>query len=99
MEKLSLQELAVALSSLPQWNLQPGETSISRNFEFADFSQAFAFMTQLAMAAEKTNHHPEWSNVYNRVSITWTTHDAAGLTHNDIAMATLCDHVFEAYRK
>jgi 4a-hydroxytetrahydrobiopterin dehydratase len=56
-------------------------------------------MTQLALAAEKRDHHPEWSNVYNRVNITWTTHDAAGLTQLDIAMAKLCDSLFERYQQ
>ena len=63
----------------------------------ADFMHAFAFMTQIAIAAEKHNHHPEWSNVYNKVCITWTTHDVQGLSANDIAMARLCDQAFAGY--
>jgi 4a-hydroxytetrahydrobiopterin dehydratase len=70
----------------------------SREFLLADFMQAFAFMTQIAIAAEKRNHHPEWSNVYNRVCITWTTHDVLGLSTNDIAMAGLCDQAFAGYQ-
>jgi 4a-hydroxytetrahydrobiopterin dehydratase len=59
--------------------------------------QAFAFMTQVAIAAEKHNHHPEWSNVYNRVSITWTTHDVRGLSTNDSFMARLCEQAYAGY--
>ena len=66
---------------------------------FADFAEAFAFMTQVALIAEKRNHHPEWSNVYNKVEITWTTHDAGGLTDRDIELARACDAAFERHAR
>jgi len=65
--------------------------AISRDFKFKDFSEAFAFMTRVALLAQAANHHPEWSNVYNKVSITLTTHDAGGVTANDIALAEAID--------
>jgi 4a-hydroxytetrahydrobiopterin dehydratase len=80
-----------ALSGLPEWNLRDDGLAIARQFKFADFSQAFAFMTRVALIAEKRDHHPEWSNVYNRVEITFTTHDAGGLSQRDIDMAAAID--------
>jgi 4a-hydroxytetrahydrobiopterin dehydratase len=80
-----------ALSSLPAWTETPGRDAITRTFRFADFQAAFAFMTRCALAAEKANHHPEWTNVYNRVDVTLTTHDAGGLTERDIALARVMD--------
>ena len=65
--------------------------AISRQFKFKDFSEAFAFMTRVALLAQSADHHPEWSNVYNKVSITLTTHDAGGLSDKDIALATAID--------
>ncbi|OGB24381.1 MAG: 4a-hydroxytetrahydrobiopterin dehydratase [Burkholderiales bacterium RIFCSPLOWO2_02_FULL_57_36] len=97
MQKLNSTQVAEMLFTLPGWSHDAQRESISRTYVFADFMQAFAFMTQIAMAAEKHNHHPEWSNVYNRVSITWTTHDVNGLSGNDIAMAQLCDRACAAY--
>ena len=80
-----------ALSDLPEWQLRDDKLAIVRRFKFADFSQAFAFMTRVALLAEKRDHHPEWSNVYNRVEITFTTHDAGGLSQRDIDMAAAID--------
>ncbi len=97
MHKLNVEEAAARLQSLPLWTLDAQGGAIARQFVLADFMQAFAFMTQIAIAAERINHHPEWSNVYNRVSITWTTHDVQGLSDNDIAMAQLCDQAFAGY--
>jgi len=97
MQKLNAQESSTQLQRLPLWALDPVAGAISREYVLADFMQAFAFMTQIAIAAEKHNHHPEWRNVYNRVHITWTTHDANGLTQNDIAMAAVCDQAFAGY--
>lgn len=77
----------LALASLPGWILSSDGSAISRNFRFHDFNAAFAFMTRIAMAAEKLNHHPEWSNVYNKVDITLTTHSTKGLTELDMRMA------------
>ena len=97
MRKLDSDEIGLALRALPQWTHDAQMGAITRNFLLVDFMQAFAFMTQIAIAAEKHNHHPEWSNVYNRVSITWTTHDVDGLSSNDIDMAQRCDQAFEGY--
>jgi len=97
MQKLNAAQAAEQLQALPLWTLDTQAGAIAREFVLADFMQAFAFMTQIAMAAEKHNHHPEWSNVYNRVRITWTTHDVKGLSTNDIAMACLCDQAFAGY--
>ena len=69
----------------------PGRDAIQKNFKFADFNQTWGFMTRVALLAEKDNHHPEWSNVYNRVEITLTTHDAGGLSQRDVKMATTMD--------
>lgn len=82
-----------ALSRLPAWTYDAQARAIRRDFKFANFSQAFAFMTRVALAAEKAGHHPEWSNVYNRVSIALTTHDAGGLTENDTALAEKIDRI------
>lgn len=80
------------LAGLPLWQYSAERGGmISRKFVFADFVEAFGFMTEVAMLAEKHNHHPEWSNVYNRVSVTLTTHDVNGLSTNDIELARLMD--------
>ncbi len=91
--KLSMKEREAALVGLPEWEWDIKRDAISRSFRFKDFSEAFAFMTRVAMAAEKADHHPEWSNVWNRVDITLTTHDAAGLTTRDIALAKNIDNM------
>ena len=79
------------LAAHPQWTLAPDREAIVREFRFADFSAAFAFMTRVAMIAEVMDHHPEWSNVYNRVTIHLTTHDANGLSERDARMARAVD--------
>ena len=90
--KLDEAPLRAELASLPEWAHRTERGGlITREFRFADFNQAFAFMTQVALEAEKRNHHPEWFNVYNRVSVVMTTHDAQGLTLKDIAMARFMD--------
>jgi len=83
--------LADKLAAVPGWTLDANQLSISREFVFADFVQAFAFMSAVALQAEKRNHHPEWFNVYHKVRIVWTTHDAGGLTQNDFDMALCCN--------
>ena len=80
-----------ALASLPGWQFDATRGAIRRSFRFADFGQAFSFMTALALHAERHDHHPEWFNVYNRVDITLTTHDAGGLTALDLAFARQAD--------
>jgi 4a-hydroxytetrahydrobiopterin dehydratase len=98
MEKLDLQAITEQLKALPQWRFDAERGGlITREFLFADFVQAFSFMTQLALVAEKANHHPEWSNVYNRVAITLTTHDVSGLSMNDIALAQSADRAFAQF--
>jgi 4a-hydroxytetrahydrobiopterin dehydratase len=82
-----------ALGRLPEWRYDPEATAIRRSFAFADFSEAFAFMTRVALAAEKLDHHPDWSNVWNRVEIALTTHDAGGLTRRDLALARTIDRL------
>lgn len=89
--KLNESERALALADLPHWTVRGDPEGIARHMTFADFGAAFAFMTRVAMLAEKADHHPEWSNVYNRVDIFLTTHDAGGLTRRDIDLAHAID--------
>ena len=84
-------ERDAALTGLPGWSYDAEARAIRRSFRFRDFSEAFAFMTRVALAAEKADHHPDWSNVWNRVEIALTTHDAGGVTRRDIALATAID--------
>ena len=90
-EQLSEEERADALDDLDEWDYDEARDAITRSFTFDDFSQAFAFMTQVALLAEKADHHPEWTNVWNRVDILLTTHDAAGLSARDVEMAGAID--------
>lgn len=85
--RLSQAEIAALLDECPGWALRADGTAIERQFIFADFNAAFGFMTRVALYADKADHHPEWSNVYNRVTVTLTTHDAGGLSARDEAMA------------
>ncbi len=80
-----------ALTSVPEWSLVEGRDAIMRKLVFANFNEAFGFMTRVAMQAEKLDHHPEWSNVYKNVEITLTTHDAGGLTELDFKLARFID--------
>jgi len=89
--RLTDAERDAALAALPDWTLRGDGLAIARDFKFADFSAAFAFMTRVALHAEKVDHHPEWSNVYNRVQVTLTTHDAGGLSQRDVKMAAAID--------
>jgi 4a-hydroxytetrahydrobiopterin dehydratase len=91
MEKLDETARAALKQTLPAWSLAKDRDAIHRDFKFADFSAAWAFMSRVALLAEKHDHHPEWSNVYNKVSITLTTHDAHGLSNRDLAMAAAID--------
>ena len=86
-QKLTEAELSAALSVLCGWTLARDGAAIRRDFTFADFVTAFGFMSRVALLAEKADHHPEWSNVYNRVTIELTTHDADGLSTRDIDLA------------
>jgi 4a-hydroxytetrahydrobiopterin dehydratase len=94
-EQLSPEERATALDRLGEWDVDDARDGITRQFIFKDFSEAFAFMTRVALLAEVQDHHPEWSNVWNRVDILLTTHDAGGLSQRDIKMATAIDALME----
>jgi 4a-hydroxytetrahydrobiopterin dehydratase len=91
MPKLTPKARAAALKKLRHWKSVKGRDAIARSFAFADFSRAFAFMTRAALLAEKMDHHPEWFNVYNKVDVMLSTHDAGGVTQKDIAMAAAMD--------
>jgi 4a-hydroxytetrahydrobiopterin dehydratase len=82
---LGQDELARALAELPGWTLAGGK--LHREYRFADFNAAFGFMTRVALEAERMNHHPEWSNVWNRVVVELVTHDSGGVTASDLALA------------
>jgi 4a-hydroxytetrahydrobiopterin dehydratase len=84
-QKLSPAELETALRALDGWALVGGK--LHREFRFADFNAAFGFMTRVALEAEKRDHHPEWSNVWNRVVVDLATHDSGGITEKDVALA------------
>jgi 4a-hydroxytetrahydrobiopterin dehydratase len=88
-DKLSSHEIEQKLADLSDWSVDNGK--LKRVFKFADFVQAFGFMTSAAMEAEKMNHHPEWSNVYNKVTVNLVTHDAKGLTELDFKLAKKMD--------
>jgi 4a-hydroxytetrahydrobiopterin dehydratase len=91
--QLTEKEREWALSGLPEWSLRDDKRAIVRKFKFADFSEAFGFMARVALIAEKRDHHPEWSNVYNWVEITLSTHDAGGLSQRDVDMAGAIDQL------
>ena len=80
-----------ALASLKGWQDAEGRDAIKKRFTFADFTEAFSFMTRVALAAERMDHHPEWFNVYKTVDVTLSTHDAGGVTEKDIALARIMD--------
>jgi 4a-hydroxytetrahydrobiopterin dehydratase len=82
-----------ALKEIPEWSLLEGRDAINRTFMFKDFNAAFGFMSRVALKAEKMDHHPEWFNVYNKVEVTLSTHDAGGLTDLDITLAKFMDRI------
>ena len=89
--ELTDEQRGAALGELPEWSLVREGKAIERRFSFADFNEAFGFMTRVALLADKADHHPEWSNVYSRVEIILTTHDAGGLSARDVALARAID--------
>jgi 4a-hydroxytetrahydrobiopterin dehydratase len=93
MAKLTGDERGKLLAELQGWRTVDGRDAIAKSFAFKDFNQAFAFMTRVALMAEKMDHHPEWSNVYNKVEIVLTSHDAGGVTGRDIRLAKFIDQV------
>ena len=92
-EKLSQARRRDALADLAGWREVAGRDAIRKEFKFKDFNQAFGFMSRVALMAERMDHHPEWFNVYNRVEITLSTHDAGGLSERDVALAAFIDKV------
>src|SRR5947199_7324419 len=86
-ERLSAEARKSALNGLPGWTETPGREAIARTFVFKDFNEAFGFMTRAALVAEKSDHHPEWRNVYKTVEVVLATHDAGGVTRLDIELA------------
>lgn len=86
-ERLSEEARSIALNDLSGWTPVAGREAITRTFTFRDFSEAFGFMARVALAAEKSDHHPEWRNVYRTVEVVLATHDAGGVTERDIRLA------------
>ena len=92
-KKLDDAARTAALAKLTGWRMVDGREAIARQFKFKDFNAAFGFMTRVALVAERMDHHPEWSNVWNRVDVTLTTHDAGGLTEHDVTLAEAMDRL------
>ena len=93
---LSSEARTAALAKLPAWSAVEGRDAITRTFTFADFNQAFGFMTRAALVAEKMDHHPEWTNVYKTVTVMLSSHDAGGVTERDIRLAEAMDRIAAA---
>ena len=91
MNKRALIGAARAVKTLSGWTAAPSRDAIRKKYQFKDFREAFAFMTKVAEFADKTDHHPEWSNVYNRVDVELTTHDSGGVTELDVQLALFMD--------
>jgi 4a-hydroxytetrahydrobiopterin dehydratase len=92
-ERLSAEARRAALLRLTGWSDVPGRDAITRTFTFRDFNEAFGFMTRAALVAEKSDHHPEWRNVYKTVEVVLATHDADGVTARDIALAEAMNRI------
>jgi 4a-hydroxytetrahydrobiopterin dehydratase len=88
---IALDEMNARLAELDGWALAQDGLALEKTYSFKGFNSAFGFMTRVAMAAERANHHPEWSNVYNRVTIRWTTHSLGGVSDLDLKLAASCD--------
>ncbi|HZI70142.1 MAG TPA: 4a-hydroxytetrahydrobiopterin dehydratase [Nitrososphaeraceae archaeon] len=91
-QKLSQQEIELEIGKIQGWKVANGK--LNRTFEFENFVQAFGFMTQVAIQAEKMNHHPEWFNVYNKIEINLVTHDINGISNYDIKLAKTINHLY-----
>jgi 4a-hydroxytetrahydrobiopterin dehydratase len=96
-EKLNAAHIPTAVAELDGWTVTDGARAIFRSFVFGDFVDAFGFMTKAALCAERANHHPEWTNVYNRVEIRLTTHDCDGLSERDLDLARQIDKAAAAH--
>ncbi|MBC7282432.1 4a-hydroxytetrahydrobiopterin dehydratase [Hoeflea sp.] len=92
-QKLDSTAVSEKLAAVSSWEIDAGETALTKHFRFADFSEAFGFMARAALAAEKLDHHPEWKNVYRTVDVRLTTHDAGGLTELDFDLAIAMDRI------
>jgi 4a-hydroxytetrahydrobiopterin dehydratase len=90
-QKLTDQDLKAAVEKLAGWTVK--DEKLHREYKFTDFAHAFGFMAMAAVAIEKMNHHPEWSNVYNKISVDLTTHDSGGITENDVKLAGLLEGI------
>lgn len=90
-EKLDQNAISLALDELDGWRESDDGLGLEKTFQFSNFNAAFGFMTRIALVADKTDHHPEWSNVYNRVHLRWTTHDKGGISNLDVLLAGKCD--------
>ena len=90
-DKMSAAAIEAALAGLDGWRRMDGREAITKTYQFADFNAAFGWMARVALMAEKTDHHPEWSNVYNRVAVTLASHDVDGVSERDIALAHFMD--------
>src|SRR5919108_2401387 len=95
-QKLTATARQSALGKLKGWSEVEGRDAISRKFQFKDFNEAFGFMARAALIAEKLDHHPEWFNVYNKVEVTLSTHDAGGVTERDVQLAQAMDRLARA---
>ncbi len=98
-QKLTPEARTVFLRNSAGWALAEGRDAVVKTYIFSDFNEAWGFMTKVALAAEKADHHPEWFNVYNKVEITLTTHDADGLSERDVALAGFIDAAARGARK
>jgi 4a-hydroxytetrahydrobiopterin dehydratase len=85
-------------AELPEWTAVEGRDALFRSFHFVDFAEAFAFMTLVALTAERINHHPEWFNLYNRVDVTLTSHDIEGISERDLRLAKAIDAIYASRR-
>jgi 4a-hydroxytetrahydrobiopterin dehydratase len=92
-QKLDAEARKAISTRLPGWRLVDGRDAITKTYTFKDFNAAFGFMTRVALAAEQMNHHPEWLNVWSRVEVTLSTHDAGGLTKRDLELAEIMDRI------
>jgi len=88
-----------AFAALPLWRHDAARDALVRTFTFEDFRQAFSFMTEIALSAERRDHHPDWSNAWNRVEVAWTSHDVKGLSRRDVEMARASDAAFTRFGK
>ena len=94
--RLTEAQRATLADTLPDWSMVDGRDAIARAFKFVDFSAAWGFMSRVALLAQQQDHHPEWDNVYNRVNIVLTTHDAGGLSERDVRLAAAIDKLSKA---